>query len=46
MELADTHRTSSSNPLYLDLALRLWLPIATLDRTLARAAEAEGVEVP
>jgi predicted nucleic acid-binding protein len=30
---------------YLELALRLALPLATFDTPLARAAEAEGVAV-
>jgi len=30
---------------YLELAIRLALPLATLDRKLAQAARAEGVEV-
>jgi len=32
--------------MYLELALRLRLPLATLDGELAAAAQASGIEVP
>lgn len=46
MELADVHRISVYDAVYLELALRLRLPIATLDRALAAAAQAAGAEAP
>lgn len=46
LELADTYRISAYDAMYLELALRLRLPLATLDRELAAAAQASGVEVP
>jgi len=42
--LSRTGKLSSYDGAYLDLAVRLGLPLATLDRELRRAAEAEGVE--
>lgn len=41
--LARTHRLSVYDAEYLDLALRVGAPVATLDAALAAAAEAEGV---
>ena len=41
--LARTHRLSVYDALYLDLALRAEAPLATLDKALARAADAAGV---
>ncbi len=46
LDLADTHRISAYDAMYLELALRLRLPLATLDRDLAAAARASGVEAP
>lgn len=46
LELADTHRISLYDAVYLELALRLRLPLATLDRALAAAARDAGVEAP
>jgi predicted nucleic acid-binding protein len=43
--LARTHGLTIYDALYLDLALRRTLPLATLDRRLAGAAGAEGVAV-
>jgi predicted nucleic acid-binding protein len=43
--LARTHGLTAYDATYLELALRLGAPLATLDRALARAAEAEGVRV-
>lgn len=44
MKLADAHSISVYDAMYLELALRLRLPLATLDRALATAARAAGVE--
>lgn len=41
--LARSHQLTIYDALYLELALRLGCPLATFDRALARAAEAEGV---
>lgn len=46
LDLADTYRISAYDAMYLELALRLRLPLATLDRELAAAAQASGIEVP
>ena len=43
--LARTHRLTAYDAAYLDLAVRLTAPIATLDRALADAAQAEGLEL-
>ena len=43
--LARKHRLSAYDAAYLDLAVRLTTPIATLDRALADAARAEGLEL-
>lgn len=43
LELADTHRLTIYDATYLELAVRLALPFATLDEDLRTAAEAEGV---
>lgn len=45
VELADRHRLSVYDALYLDLALDIDAELATLDRELGVAAAAEGVEV-
>ena len=45
VELARTHRLTAYDAAYLDLAVRLTAPIATLDRALADAARAEGLEL-
>jgi predicted nucleic acid-binding protein len=45
LELGLKHALSSYDALYLGLALREALPLATLDRGLAQAAQAEGLEV-
>lgn len=44
-ELAQKHRLTSYDAAYLELALRLGLPLATLDRDLRLAAKAESVPV-
>ena len=45
LELARRHRLSAYDALYLELALRLALPLATLDAALGEAARAEGIHV-
>ncbi len=45
MELASGHGLSFYDSMYLELALRRQLPLATFDRRLARAARAEGLDV-
>jgi len=41
--LARAHGLTTYGASYLELAIRLGIPLATLDRTLAMAAAAEGV---
>lgn len=41
--LAEKHGLSFYDAVYLELAIRHSAPMATLDRTLARAADAEGL---
>lgn len=41
--LARAHGLTTYDASYLELAVRLGIPLATLDRTLARAASDEGV---
>ncbi|HZB87216.1 MAG TPA: type II toxin-antitoxin system VapC family toxin [Terracidiphilus sp.] len=43
LQLADKHRLTVYDAVYLELALRLGLPLATLDEALRTAAENEGV---
>ena len=43
--LARKHRLTAYDAAYLALAVRLTAPIATLDRALADAANAEGLEL-
>ncbi len=43
--LADRHQLTAYDTAYLDLAMRLVLPIATLDDDLKKAAQAEGLSV-
>ncbi len=45
MELAIAHDLSYYDALYLELASRLQLPLATLDRDLTRAARREGLDL-
>jgi predicted nucleic acid-binding protein len=45
LELAERHRLTVYDAMYLHLALDVEAPLATLDRKLAAAARAEGVEV-
>ena len=46
LDLAVEHRLSAYDAMYLELALRMRLPLATLDRALAAAARAAGVGTP
>ncbi|MYB51445.1 MAG: type II toxin-antitoxin system VapC family toxin [Acidobacteriia bacterium] len=46
LDLAEACRISAYDAMCLELALRLRLPLATLDRALATAARASGVGVP
>ena len=41
--LAEQHRLSAYDAIYLELAMRLGLPLATTDKALAAAAKAVGV---
>ena len=43
LDLARRHRLTAYDSLYLDLARRAHLPLATRDRKLLAAAQAEGV---
>ncbi len=43
LELADRHQLTVYDATYLELALRLQLPLATLDDDLRKAAQEEGV---
>lgn len=45
LQLATRHRLTLYDAAYLELAQRLRVPLATLDRDLAAAAKAEGVAV-
>lgn len=45
MSLAAAHHLTVYDASYLEVALRRQLPLATLDRPLARAARAVGIEV-
>lgn len=45
MELANGHGLSFYDAMYLELAFRRQLPLATFDARLARAARAEGLDV-
>jgi predicted nucleic acid-binding protein len=45
IELAERHRLTVYDAMYLQLALDIDAPLATLDRALAAAARAEGIEV-
>jgi len=46
LRLANAHRLSVDDAMYLELALRMRLPLATLDRALGEAARTEGLETP
>jgi len=45
VEIAQRHRLTVYDAMYLQLALDIEAPLATLDRALATAARAEGIEV-
>lgn len=45
LDLSRRHRLSAYDALYLELALRQGAALASLDKALLRAAEAEGVAV-
>ena len=46
LALADRYNLSVYDATYLELALRMRLPLATLDRALAAAAKTAGVDAP
>ena len=46
LQLAHAHRLSVDDAMYLELALRMHLPLATLDRALGEAARTEGLKTP
>lgn len=43
LKLADRHKLTVYDATYLELSLRRSLPLATLDRDLRKAAQAEGI---
>ena len=45
LTLARKHQLTAYDAAYLDLAVRSSVPVATLDRSLARAVRAEGLQV-
>jgi predicted nucleic acid-binding protein len=45
LTLADAHRLTVYDATYLELAVRLSLPLATLDEDLRQAAQREGVSL-
>ena len=45
LRLAREHRITIYDALYVELAVRERRPLATLDRALRRAAEAEGIDI-
>ena len=46
LELATEHQLSVYDATYLELAVRLHLPLATLDRRLSAAGRSEGLAIP
>ena len=46
LELANKHGLSVYDAMYLELAVRMRMPLATLDRALATAGQAAGIDVP
>lgn len=46
LELAHAHDLSVYDAMYLELAARMRMPLATLDRALGEAGRAVGVDVP
>ena len=45
LALARKHRLSGYDAMYLELAVRMQLPLATLDQALGAAGRAEGLDV-
>jgi len=46
LDLARKHELSAYDAMYLELAVRLQVPLATLDRKLRTAGEAAGIGTP
>ena len=46
LDLARAHGSSVYDAMYLELAVRMRMPLATLDRALRTAGQSAGVEVP
>ncbi len=46
LDLAREHRLSGYDAVYLELAVRMQLPLATLDRALSAAARTEALDTP
>ena len=46
LELANAHRLSLYDAMYLELAVRLRMPLVTLDRALRSAGQTVGIDVP
>lgn len=46
LELTQAHQFSVYDAMYLEIATRLQLPLATLDRALRNAAQTMGIEPP
>ena len=46
LDLANTHALSVYDAMYLELAVRMQMPLATLDRALLEAAQSAGVNGP
>ena len=44
LDLADAHALSVYDAMYLELAVRMQMPLATLDRALLGAAQSAGVD--
>ena len=45
LKLAHTHQLSVYDAMYLELAIRLRMPLATLDRSLISAGQAVGIDM-
>ncbi len=46
LDLAHRHDLSAYDAMYLELAVRLQIPLATLDRKLRTAGQAAGIDAP
>ena len=46
LELANKHGLCVYDAIYLELAVRMRIPLATLDRAFATAGQAVGIDVP